>query len=256
MNRKNVVQTVGIVAGVLLLALAALPGLNANGPTALAQEEMPKSDVSRTVTVVGEGTVNIEPDIATATIGVEVLRPSVKEASSAAREVMESVLAALAEQGIEEKDIQTSNFSIFAERFGPEGPLADDQVRYRVSNTVFVTIRELDTIGTVLDAAIEAGANNIFGVNFSLDDPNAVESEARAEAVADALAKAEELAGLTGVSVGDVVSISEIIGQGGGFFGGNFSQIARAEMGGGGAGPISPGELTLTMQLQITYELQ
>ena len=247
---------IGLVATLTLILIAVFIVSTASPtPAAMAREEMLTVPSSHSVTVVGEGTVSIEPDIATASIGVEVVRPTVKEASAAAQSIMEEVQAALLSQNIDETDIQTRHFSIFAERFGPSGMLDEDEVRYRVSNTVFITIQDLASIGDVLDAAIDAGANNIYGVDFSLADPGAVESEARAKAVADASDKAEDLAELIGVRVGAVMGISEIIGQGGGFFGGNFSRMAAAEMG-GGSGPISPGELNLTMQLQITYELR
>ena len=248
--------TIGLVATMALLLFAVFIANTASPtPAAMAREERLTATSSHSVTVVGEGIVTIEPDIATASIGVEVVRPTVKEASVAAQSIMDEVQAALLSQSIKELDIQTQHYSIFAERFGPGGLLSDDDVRYRVSNTVFITIRDLESIGDVLDAAIDAGANNIYGVDFSLADPASVESEARADAVADAYGKAEELAGIIGVSVGEVMGISEIIGQGGGFFGGNFSRMALAEMG-GGAGPVSPGELNLTMQLQITFELR
>jgi len=219
-------------------------------PAALASDKITASPSSKSVTIVGEGVVNIEPDIATARIGVEVLRTTVREASSEANQIMQEVKAALLAQNIQEKDIQTSNYSIYAERYGPEGMLQEDQVQYRVSNAVIVTIRNLDNIGDILDAAIEAGSNDIGGVRFSLEDPAAVESEARAMAVADARAKAEELAALIGVSVGEVTEISEIIGHGGGFFNSGFSEMALADS------SFSPGELTLAMQLQVTYTLQ
>ena len=246
----------GLVATMTLILIAVFVANTASpAPAAMAREEMLTLPNSHSVTVVGEGTVSIQPDIATASIGVEVVRPTVREASEAAEAIMAEVQTALLAQNIDETDIQTLHFSIFAERFGPGGLLDEDDVRYRVSNTVFITIQDLESIGDVLDAAIDAGANNIYGVDFSLADPASVESEARAKAVADAFGKAEELAELIGVGVGEVMGISEIIGQGGGFFGGNFSRMAAAEMG-GGAGPISPGELNLTMQLQITYELR
>ena len=162
---------------------------------------------------------------------------------------MDAVLEALKEQGVDEKDIQTSGFSVWTERpYGPEGP--SDEVLYHVSNQVAVTIRDLDTVGTVLDAAIEAGANNIYGVTFNLADPSQVESEARKEAVADAQAKAQELATLNDVELGDVVSVSEVIG--GGFRG----TALAAEGGRGGGGPIAPGELEVTLQLEIVYTVQ
>ena len=255
-GRFSANATIGLVATISVLLIALFIANTASpAPAAMAREASLTATNVHSVTVVGEGTVSIQPDIATASIGVEVVRPTVREASLAAQSIMEEVQAALLAQSLEDTDIQTRHFSIFAERFGPGGLLDEDDVRYRVSNTVFITIRDLESIGDVLDAAIDAGANNIYGVDFSLADPASVESEARAQAVADAYAKAGELAKLINVSVGDVMGISEIIGQGGGFFGGNFSRIAAAEMG-GGAGPISPGELSLTMQLQITYELR
>ena len=206
-----------------------------------------------TITVVGEGKVTLEPDIARVTIGVETGTDTVKEASDQNREAVEAVLAALSEQGIAEEDIQTSGFSIFAERYGPEGPLSEGDVRYRVSNNVMVTIRDLDSVGTILDAAIEAGANNIYGVEFALDDPGVAESDARAAAVADAQAKAEELAQLTGLPLGSIISISEIVGGNGAFYAGNFAERANAF--GGGGTPITPGQLDLVMQLQIVYTI-
>ena len=247
---------IGLVATTSLILIAVFVVSTAPpAPSAMAREQRLTVPNTHSVTVVGEGTVNISPDIATASIGVEVVRTTVREASAAALAIMEEVQAALLSQNIDENDIQTRHFSIFAERFGPGGLLDENEVRYRVSNTVFITIQDLDSIGDVLDAAIDAGANNIYGVDFSLADPASVESEARAKAVADAYDKAGDLAQLIGVDVGEVMGISEIIGQGGGFFGGNFSRMAAAEMG-GGSGPISPGELNLTMQLQITYELR
>lgn len=222
-------------------------------PQAQAQTTQIAVEAPGTITVVGEGKVTLEPDIARVTIGVENLLDTVQEASAANRAGVDAVLAALAAQGIAEADIQTSGFSIFAERWGPEGPLPDGEVRYRVSNTVNVTIRQLDAVGTILDATIEAGANNIYGVEFALDDNDAAETEARAMAIANAQEKAAELAGLTGTTVGRVVSISEVIGNGGGYYPGNFAQQARA-MGGGGT-PVSPGQLDLIMQLQVVFAL-
>lgn len=254
-SKKRAGTEIGLIAVMAFtLIVVSIVTVGAETPTAQAREESPVSAASHSVTVVGEGTVGIDPDIATATIGVEVVRPTVKEASAAAQTMMDGVQAALLAESIDEADIQTRHFSIFAERFGPGGMLDEDASRYRVSNTVVVTIRDLGSIGDVLDVAIDAGANNVYGVDFSLADPAAVESEARAQAVADARFKAEELAGLIGVDVGGVMRISEIIGQGGGFYG-DFSQLAVADMG-SGAGPINPGELMLTMQLEITYKLE
>lgn len=220
-----------------------------------AQSNESAASLPRTITVVGEGKVTIKPDIARANIGVEVMRKSVKEASDANKAALESVLDTLKQNGIEEKDIQTSGFSIYAERFGPEGPLPEDQTNYRVSNNVSVVIRDLEKVGAILDAAIEAGANNIYGIEFGLDNTESAQAEARKEAVTNARAKAEELAELNGVTVGMVVSVSEVVGNNGGYYNAsNFTQLDRA-MGGGGGTPVTPGELNLTMQLQVVYAI-
>ena len=101
-----------------------------------------------------------------------------------------------------------------------------------MTNTVNVLIRDLDKVGAVLDASIKAGANNIYGVEFLLDDPTAARSAARQMAVENAAATATELAGLTGVEVGPIVSISEVIGNNGGFYSNQFTQFSTG-MGGG-----------------------
>lgn len=254
MNNRisHLLSALVLVAALLIGSLALRPAWS---PVAVAnaQSAQPATTLPRSITVVGEGKVSISPDIARAQIGVEVMMASVKEASDANKELLDAVLAALQAQGIEEQDIQTSGFSVYAERFGPDGPLPADQTNYRVSNNVSVTVRDLATLGDVLDAAIEAGANNIYGVEFSLDDPSTIESEARASAVEDARAKAEELAELTGATIGDVVSVSEVIGNAGGYYSSNFAEASRGM--GGGSTPISPGQLELIMQLQVTYAI-
>ena len=211
-------------------------------------------NLPRTITVVGDGTVNIKPDVARANIGVEVVKPAVDEAAAENSKVTAQVLAALKEMGIAEEDIQTSGYSVFSERFSPDGS-PSTEVQYRVTNTVNVLIRDLDKVGAVLDASIQAGANNIYGVEFLLDDPTTARSAARQMAVENAAATATELAGLTGVEVGPIVSISEVIGNNGGFYSNQFTQFSTGASVGRMPTPVEPGQLRLTMQLQVTYEL-
>jgi uncharacterized protein YggE len=214
------------------------------------------TDLTRHITVVGEGRVRMRPDIAQTNIGVEVVADSVKEASSQVEETMNAVISAMAELGVEEKDIQTSGYNVWVERpYGPEGPQPEAAPLYHVSNNVSVTVRNLDNLGTVLDAAIEAGANNVFGVTFSVADPNPFQSQAREQAVTNARSKAEELAALNNVQVGQLISVSEVIAGGGPLLFGDFRAAAAEGLGGGG-GPIAPGELELTIQLQVTYAIQ
>jgi len=245
--------TLGLLA--VLVAGVLMTGMLGWLRTPVANAQDAASAGSRTITVVGEGKVSIKPDTAHANIGVEVIKPTVKEASAENKTVIAAVLAALKEQGVAEKDIQTSGFSIFAERYSQDGSGTGDQVRYHVSNNVMVTIRNLDKVGDVLDAAIEAGANNIYGVNFSLEDTSKVESDARTKAIENAKAKATDLAKLSGVTVGEVVSVSEVVGGNGAYYSSNFAKEGAVGMGGGGGAPINPGELELSMQLQVTYAI-
>jgi uncharacterized protein YggE len=236
-------------ASIVLAQDATATPVPAPGDTAGVTQNLP-----RTITVVGDGTVSIKPDVARANIGVEVMGPSVDEAAAENSTITEQVLAALREMGIAEEDIQTSGYSVFSERFSPDGT-ATAEVQYRVTNTVNVLIRDLDNVGAVLDASIQAGANSIYGIEFLLDDPTAARSAARQMAVENAAATANELAELTGVGVGRIVSISEVIGNNGGFYSNQFTQFSTGMGGGRMDAPIEPGQLRLTMQLQVTYEL-
>jgi hypothetical protein len=246
-----------IAAGALIavLAIAAL-GAFALGPwnNAAAQEQSaaPVTTLPRTITVLGEGTVATQPDVAQIQVGVEVKGDNAQEASADAAGTMDAILAALKKAGVATKDIQTTGFNIWVEqRMGPDGATTDEVI-YHVGNSVSVTVRDLDTVGDVLDAAIAVGANSVFGVTFSVDDPDPVMAEARSLATADALARAEELAGLHGVALGEVVSISEVLDG----MAGPMMESVNASMGlGGGAGPISPGELEMTARLQVVYAI-
>jgi uncharacterized protein YggE len=253
---KQIMRIAAPILGSALILGGVVVGNVANWatvPAVHAQTAQVNVSAPGSITVVGEGKVSLQPDIARVTIGVETVKNSVQEAAAENRTTVEEVLAVLEAQGIDANDIQTSGFSIYAERYGQDGPLAEEDVRYRVSNNVTVEIRDLDNVGTILDAAIEAGANNIYGVDFRVEEPGEAESEARAMAVEDARTKAAELAELTGTELGNVISISEVIGMGGGFYSGNFAQQDMA-FGGGGA-PIAPGQLDMVMQLQIVFAL-
>jgi uncharacterized protein YggE len=250
---------------VVALALLVPVGLAAGwifgqstGP-AVAQTSEETSNYSpvQTITVVGQGSVSTEPDIARVSIGMETSAETVAEAVAENEVKMASILAALEGIGIPEKDIQTTHYSISFERYPEPLPRAvgDEEgqpaPQYRVSNMVNVTIRNLDSVGEVLDAVIEAGANNIWGVSFGLEDEVAAQAEARSEAVEDALARAEALAELNGVELGSVMSISEVIS--GGAIPMPVMAIERAAA---GAGPISPGEVEVSYQVQVTYFIE
>jgi len=210
----------------------------------------------RTISVTGEGRATLTPDIAYVNIGVHSESEDVGEALATNKAQVQKVVDALKALGIAEEDIQTTNFNIYpAQQYGPTGELL--QTRFVVDNTVYVTVRNLDQLGDLLDKAVEAGANNINGIQFDVEDKTAALSDARKAAVSDAQALAQELATAAGVGLGQIHSINT--------FSNNVPMPMYADKGmgmGGGMGapaaavPISPGQMILTVGVSITYEIQ
>lgn len=248
-----------VVVAVALLLPVGLAGVwlwgQATSP-AVAQTATTEYSPAETITVVGRGSVRVMPDVAMVSVGVETSAETIGEAVSQNEDLMTAILAALGAVGIAEEDVQTMNYSIQLDRFPepmPRTEMSAEEVQpvYRVSNMVNVTIRDLDSVGSVLDAVIEAGANNIWGVSFSLEDSAAAQADARAKAVEDAQSRAEALAELGSVTLGPIMSMSEIIGGGA-----VPMPVMAAERAMGGGGPISPGEVEISYQLQVAYFIE
>ena len=151
----------------------------------------------------GVGTVLGRPDTMTVTIGVNVVRPTVSEATAEATASATALFDALEAAGVAEQDIQTQNYSIWPQYRYDEGR-APELTGYQVSNTVLAKIRDVDAAGSVIDAAVAAGGDTsvVQGIGFSVEDDTERLAEARAKAFADARAKAEQLAELAGVELG------------------------------------------------------
>jgi len=206
-------------------------------------------EAQNAISVSGEGRVFAEPDMAEIIIGVESRAPTAKEAATQNSQDMNEVMAVLERMGIAEEDIQTVDYSIRAEMDyrGDEGP---EVVGYVVNNAVRVKVKDLDLVGDLLDEVTEAGANNIYGITFTVEDPQPLQERAREMAVAEARSKAQGLAEDADVRLGDLLSLSEyLIG------GPVLVERAAAEGMGGGAPPISPGQLEITIQVQMSYEI-
>lgn len=235
-----------IIAGVILSGI-----LNASATSTQAGEAGQTSEAGspRTITAVGTGSASASPDVATAQIGVETQSASPEEATRENEERMKAVLEALGAAGVDEKDIHTAYYNLWAEqRYDPEKGQPTGEYIYHVSNSLSVKIRALSEVGAILSEAVEAGANNISGVAFSIEDTSALEIEAREKAVADAKARAESLAQLSGVELGEVVLVSEVIG-------GPVPVVMERAMGGGGVS-IEPGQLEVSMQVQMSFAIQ
>jgi uncharacterized protein YggE len=161
--------------------------------------------------VSGEGKVSAVPDIALLRLGIEAQRATVAEANAEATGAMNEVMKALLDSGVAEKDIQTQYFSISQVTRWDDYKNQEIVTGYRVTNTVSAKIREVEAVGVIIDAAIVAGGDltRIDSVSFSIDDPTAYYGELRTKAMADARAKAEQLAGLAGVGLGKPTFVSE-----------------------------------------------
>lgn len=204
------------------------------------------------VTVTGEGRVTGSPDVAQVTLGVSHEAASVAEARERAAQAMTSMIDALKDNGVDEKDIQTTHLSI-----EPQYDYEDGKQRlrgYRVTNIVTARIRDIDATGDVIDAAVAAGgdAAQVQSLRFTIDDPSELQNQARRLAMQNARAKAETLADAGGVELGDVVSVSESVSG----FPPPPIPFARAATEADTGTPIQPGELEVVVTVNVMYELR
>lgn len=168
----------------------------------------------RVLTVSGTGEVTAHPDIATIQSGVVTEGKTAAEALAANTKAMSAVFKGLEAQKIAKDDIQTSEFSVYPvynePPVRPDGTRDNPVIRgYQVRNQVTVTVRKLDTLGSVLDKLVSFGSNQMGGISFGVDKPEPLLDQARGEAVKDALRKAKIYAGAAGVTLGKIVTISE-----------------------------------------------
>ncbi len=271
-----------------LAALALLAAACTAGDTTVTVAQPQQTGIS----VSGNGSVTVVPDLAVLSLGVEVTRETVAEARSEAAEAMEAVRAALGRGGVEERDIATQYFNIFPQYSRPApcvetrlvpvpapatqaateeatAPLVAPAVAstpcppqepqitgFRVTNQLTVKVRDLDQLSDVLDDAIAAGGDavRVNNVSFSVDEPEQYLGEAREQAMRDARERAEHLASLAGVTLGQLRSVSESSAPSqnlrGGAFGAEFAFAQAA------ATPLSPGETEVSLTVFVVYEVE
>ena len=251
--RKNYLsnwKSVG-VAGAALLALVAL-FLTAGGPPVAAQTpDLPDADVP-SVSVSGFGQAYGSPNVAYVEMGVDIVNSDVGEAVTEANNVMEAVTAAIAATGVAPEDIRTTGFNVWSDFFDPQTGEQTTQRIYHVQNMVRVTVRDVEQVSIVIDAGLSAGANSVFGLSFGIDDTTQLEEDARLDAVANARDRAQKLADAMGVTLGDPIFISES------FSGGPVQPFAfdmAQGAGGAGAPPISGGQLSVSVQVNVTFAI-
>ena len=200
----------------------------------------------------GTGSVTVVPDLATLSLGVEARAATVEEAQGQAAQAMDAIMRALEEEGVARKDIQTQFYSIqpVQEWDKETGELVI--VGYSVSNMVTAKIRNMENVGNIIDAASAAGGDftRINGLSFSIENPEEYYALARGKAVNDAAAKAEQLASLAGVALGKATYINESSGS----IPVYYYKADRAQDGEMPT-PISPGEMEVTISVQVIYAI-
>ena len=237
-NRKSrrhvMVCAAAVLAAVALSGCDSAPAVGAN---------------ARQVTVVGTGEVRGVPDTLTADVGVEVVAPDVTAAMNQASERQQAVIDQLAARGIDAKDISTTTVTL-QPQYGENSVVTG----YRAGNSISVTLRELDAASETLATIVAAGGNatRINSVSYSIDDDSTLVSDARARAFNDARSRAEQYADLSGLSLGNVLSISEASG-------GSVPlppvPMAEGAMAAAVPVPLQPGEQTVSFSVTAVWEL-
>jgi uncharacterized protein len=200
-----------------------------------------------TITVVGEGTQNATPDNALISLGVSNRQNTAVDAMNVANAEMTNLLKAIKAQGVQDIDIQTTGISVYQDQ-------QYNQIGYRAGNTINVKIHHIVNVGAVIGAAQSAVGNDIQinGISLQLSDNTTQLKGARQAAMTAAAARAKEWANLAGRHLGKVLSVSEVIGGGT-----SYSPCgAGGQCGGGGGGaPVQAGQVNVTVDVAVVYEL-
>ena len=213
--------------------------------------------------VTGKGSIALEPDLAVLGLGVEARGETVSEALADASTAMDDILDALSRRDIRDRDVQTRRFNVRPEYEYQEivqsGARREVRVLvgYVVSNTVTANIRDLDSVGVVIDDVATAGgdATRIDDIRFTVEDESAYADRLRSQAVNDAMEKARHLADLAGVSLGQPTFVGE--GAAGAPIANVYAEsFALARAPAALATSISGGELELRMSVQVLFEIQ
>ncbi len=251
-TRSTWARIVGILMAVLLLAAC---GTQASAPqeTLLVPQNPPGEDGSngeplRTLTVTGTGQVNLIPDLAYLTLAVETHHARLDQAVAENNQRAAQIMQVLQQHGVAEEDIHTSRFAVQQEQhYDDEGNLILGP--YTVTNRLVVTVRDLDQLGTLLNAALDAGANRVDGLRFGSSQAQEAQLQAKVAAVQDARHQAEVIAQAAGVSLVAVQTITfgSISSPSKMAYAPDMLAAAPAEV------PVSPGELTVKATVTMIF---
>ena len=239
--------------GLIVAAAMAATMLAASAPSFADEAKRPEAGV---ISITGEGVANVAPDMAVISLTVLREAETAREALDANNEAMAKVLAAMKDEDIAERDLQTGAFSIQPRWVYPEnkdGRTDPPKITgYTVNNTLTVRIRDLTRLGAILDSSVSLGVNQGGDVMFTNDDQDTIRNEARLDAVAKAKAKAEAMVGALGVTLGRITQVSE------NSYSAPPMPMMRAEMAmakSDASVPVASGENEYRVSVSVTWEL-
>lgn len=205
---KKIVVT---ITGVILAALLIVGAVNLRPVFAQTPAQSSTTAALRTLHVTGSGVAVVQPDTAVVIIGVRTEAVEASAALDQNSQRMTALIAALRQAGVAEENIQTTNIDLSPRYADQTSANGQPQITgYIATNTVQVRIMGVEKVGSILDAAVKEGGNLIQGIFFEVSDPGAAQEQARAAAYDDAVRKAESLASISGVQLGQIVTISEV----------------------------------------------
>ena len=237
MNKKIILVSV-------LICLSILVGCNTLPET---NSEAYESQL----TISGTGIASSVPDIVDIQFGVDTLNDNPVDAVNENSTKMDSVMAILDQMEIDQVDIKTVYYNMWVEDvYDQDGQLTGEK-RYRLTNQVNIRLRQMDQIGLLIENVISAGATSINGITFGVSDTSELEQEAMENAITNAKEKAGRVADELGLTLGEIITLVE---------GGSYSPPVpyygeKGGIGGGSAVPISQGQFSVTLQVQIVYDL-
>lgn len=250
MNTKHVWI---LMSFILVLALAACSSGPIGTPPGSNSAQTTDLKSIRQLSTTGEGKVYLVPDLAYVFIGVHSEAANVGDSLKANNAQADAIQKSLIALGVDVKDIQTSAFNVYPQQqYDQKG--ANPKTIYVVDNTVNVTVRDLTKLGSLLDSVVGSGANSIHGIQFDVKDKAKALAEARKQAIDDAKSQAQALAQDAGVQLGALQSLNVNMNNG------QPSPVYYAKdamsVGAGGSVPVSSGQLLITAQANLTYEIK
>ena len=231
-----------LVALSLMLAATVVPGL------VRADDD---KDHKRTISLAAAGSIKTAPDKVDISTGVTTRAPTAKEALAKNSAAMGQVIDALNGEGLDSKDIQTTNFSVqpvYEERKEGRSPAI---ISYQVTNSVRITVHDIGKLGQILDEVVNLGANDVGSIEFGVSEPEALKNEARKRAMSEAIANAKLYAEAVGGTLGKVLTISEDEGA----IVARYASPAPMEMAAKTV-PVEAGTTTVEVRVHVTFELE